>query len=137
MIPTTRTVRFVIAILITTIFVANGDGTKAAQPSPESKQRNTLIPYKVLHREEMGDQKLSIDVRVDLVDGRLPTKAELGAISMQLVKGQRHKRKFVGFYLPGMKIDAGSFATAHHLPNLEVKILEFNLPDKYRNLLKK
>ena len=76
-------------------------------------------------------------IQVELVDGRLPNADELGAISTHLVKASTDERKFVAFYLPGMRAGEGAFATAHHLPKLEVKILEELLPEKYKKLLKK
>lgn len=83
-----------------------------------------LIDYTIAHREEFHEFKISFDVRVPLVNGRLPTTDELGAISKHLrSQEKKHDRMFVCFYLPGMKVDSGAFATAHHDPNLEVKIL--------------
>jgi len=68
---------------------------------------------------------------VELVGGRLPTKEELAAISQQLLerKGKRYERMFVCFYLPGMDVDAGAFATAHYNPDPEeVHIMMFHVP---------
>ena len=87
-----------------------------------------MISYKIADREEMRSVKLSLDVRVNLVNGRLPNKQELGVISNYLVsKERRHDRTFVLFYLPGMKIDAGAYATAHHNPKMEVQIMKYML----------
>ena len=97
-------------------------------------QKPALIPYTVINREESGSMKLSIDLRVDLVDGRLPNKEELAAISSKLKR--QHDRTFISFYLPGMEVGAGAFATAHHNPSLEVKIQPFLLPEKYQHLVK-
>lgn len=132
------TVRSSIALMIlATAFVATIDcATSMAQSSSEQRKNKAVIPFKVISRSEVRGEKLSFEVRVDLVGSRLPTKDELDAVSAGLVKGQGHKRKFVGFYLPDMPIDAGYFATAHHLPTMEVKILKFNLPEKYRKLVK-
>ena len=94
------------------------------------------IPFDVIEREESGTDKVSFDIRVDLLDGRLPTVKELRAVSVSLKAEETagHDRAFVVFYLPGMVVDSGGFATAHHNRNLEVKILTFNLLDKYTNL---
>lgn len=95
-----------------------------------------LINYTVIKRDELGDMKLSYDIRVGLVNERLPTADELEAVSRYLHrKEKRHDRTFVAFYLPGMEVGAGAFATAHHNPNLEVNILEFMIPDQYKHLL--
>ena len=80
----------------------------------------------MINREEFGTAKVSFDVRVDRVNGRLPTKEQLAAISNHLyAKERKHDRTFVVFYLPGMKVNAGGFATAHHNPTLEVRLLNF------------
>ncbi|MDA8010652.1 MAG: hypothetical protein MPJ22_13800 [Pirellulales bacterium] len=84
-----------------------------------------LIPYKIWDKSSLRSEKVSFDIAVPLIDGRLPTKQELGAISRHLVKSEprKYKRAFVGFYLPEMEQGAGSFATAHHNPKMEVQML--------------
>ena len=87
-----------------------------------------LIPYKIWKQSEFGTEKISFDVLVPVIDGRLPTEKELGAISKYIVgKEKKHKRSFVAFYLPEMEIDAGAFATAHHNPTMDVNIQLFML----------
>jgi len=104
--------------------------------SPQATIQNKLIPYTVIKSSEFASAKASFDVRVDLIDGQLPTKAELVAVSYHL-KGivGPHDRTFVVFYLPGMVVDSGGFATAHHNPNCEFRLLRFNVPEKYASLL--
>ncbi|QEW06339.1 hypothetical protein [Nitrincola iocasae] len=86
------------------------------------------IPFEVIKQDQLGSIKLSLDVQVPLVDGRLPTADELGAVSEHLVATSgKHDRTFVAFYLPGMEVGAGAFATAHHDPEMEVRILDFML----------
>ncbi len=86
------------------------------------------IPYEVIQKAELSSIKLSIDVEVPLVDGRLPSADELGAISEHLVENSnKHDRTFVSFYLPGMKVGAGAYATAHHNPDMSVNIQDFML----------
>ena len=97
-----------------------------------------LIPYHILERSETGTIKVALDVEVPLVSGRLPTEEELGALSRHLVSLERdHDRSFVLFYLPGMKVGSGAYATAHHNPELEVKVLDFMLAQypEYQSLL--
>ena len=78
----------------------------------------TVIPYTVISREqsgasltERGIRSLSIDVRVSLVDSRRPNEGELGNIFSKL--NSYHDRISISFYLPGMEVGAGAFATAH------------------------
>jgi hypothetical protein len=97
-----------------------------------------LIDYKIIKRDEMGTAKKSFTLLVDLIDGRLPTKKELGDVSKHLRSNNtQYDRLFVVFYLPDMVIDDGAFATAHYLPDkkMEVKILDYMLPEKYRKLV--
>lgn len=86
------------------------------------------IPYEVIQRSEMGTIKLSVDVRVPLVDGQLPTAAQIGEISEYLVSQESdHERTFVTLYLPGMQVGAGAYATAHHTPDMKVQIMDYML----------
>ena len=80
--------------------------------------------------------KKSFDIRVGLVDGRLPNKEELATISAKL-RNKSFDKTFVCFYLPGMVVDAGAFAIAHHDPDTRpVEIITAGLPAKYKNLLR-
>ena len=89
-----------------------------------------LIPYKIIEKTELSTMKLSIDVEVPLVNGRLPNEKELGALSKHLVnKESKHDRSFVTYYLPNMKVGAGAYATAHHNFKMEVNIMKFMLFD--------
>jgi len=92
-----------------------------------------LVPYELLERDAIGSLKVAFDIRVQLVEGRLPTKEELGAISQHLYGNEtHHDRTFVTFWLPGMVVGTGAFAsTQHYKGKMEVQIFEFNLPDKY------
>lgn len=107
-----------------------------SQPVAPSRSAKKLIDFTVIERTEFLHHKVSYELKVNLQDGRLPTKAELAAISNHLyTKEKPHDRTFVGFYLPGMKFNAGYFATAHHNPKLKVEILPYLLPEKYRRLV--
>jgi len=100
---------------------------------------NGVISYKVIERKELGTIKISLDVLVNLVDGRLPNKQELASLSSYLVsKENKHDRSFVLFYLPEMKVGYGAYATAHHNPKMKVNIMEFMLYDypQYRKFIK-
>ena len=91
----------------------------------------STINYSVIQSTECLRERISFDVRVNLVDGRLPTKEQLAAVSKALREGmgKRYERMFVCFYLPGMVVDAGAFATAHYRPDpQEVRIMMFHVP---------
>lgn len=108
----------------------------AGRPPAREIQRNKLIAHTVLQSSEFGAYKASFDVRVDLVDGRLPTEAELVAISNRLKESAgTRERTFVAFFLPGMILDTGAFATAHHNPRCQFRLLRHNVPEKYASFL--
>lgn len=115
------------------------ESPELAPPVSAIKRENEhpdLIPYTIIQSSEVLQYKKSFDVEVDLVNGRLPTEAQLASISNYLRNSAGvHERTFVVFYLPGMVLDHGGFATAHHNPDLEFKLLRFNVPDDFRLLL--
>ena len=113
-----------------------GSSAPATKPPPPVQEAASLLPYTVIDRTETERIKVSFDLRIDIVDGRLPNEDELGAISKYLIGQEKnHERSFVVFYLPGMEVGAGAFATAHHNPKMEVKILTFMLPEQYKALI--
>jgi hypothetical protein len=72
-------------------------------------------------------------VEVDLVEGRLPSKAELAAISRELRKDRTGFPKFyVTFWLAASRHRGSAFATADQVPDLVVKYL--SLPQRYAHL---
>lgn len=93
-------------------------------------QTSEVIAHTVVNRRESGSNKLSLIVEVPLVDGRLPYESELRALSDHLVGAEtNYERKFVTFYLPGMKHGEGAFATGHHNPDLQVYLRPYTLSD--------
>lgn len=86
------------------------------------------VPYEVIQRSEVGAIKLSLDVEMPLIDGKLPTAEQIGEVSAYLVSREgEHERTFVNIYLPGMKVGAGAYATAHHTPEMRVQIMDYML----------
>lgn len=97
-----------------------------------------MIPHKIIKKEDIVLIKLSLDVEVDIINGSLPNEQELGELSDYLIsKEKNHNVSFVCFYLPGMELDSGAYATAHHNPKMNVEIMEFMLCDypQYQNFL--
>ena len=120
---------FVIALGIISIFF-DGEGNNG------SSKQTELILYEIVNKSEMATIKLSIDVQVPLINGRLPNQKELGALSNYLVsKERKHERSFVSFYLPNMRVGEGAYATAHHNPDMKVNIMKFMLAQypEYKN----
>lgn len=96
-----------------------------------------LIPYEVVNRDDSPPFKVSYDIKVNAVNGRLPTKEELKHISNHLRSQEEdYERMFVLFYLPGMKMDSGAYATAHHTPRLEgVRVHTSSVPKEFQHLI--
>ena len=117
---------------------SGGSPTKNSDTSNEEIKpvKKRLINYEIIKRDKVPKFKESFDIRVGLVDGRLPNKEELAAISAKL-RNKSFDKTFVCFYLPGMVVDAGAFAIAHHDPDTRpVQIITARLSDKYKNLLR-
>lgn len=92
----------------------------------------------ILKTEKTGKIKFSVDIEIDLVHGRLPSNQMIARESKKIVnKYPGFKIYFVCFYLPGMKLDSGAFATAHHNQKLKVRIQDEMLNDypEYSKLL--
>ena len=112
----------IVALILLVIFLGRG------QP----RDSKGLIEYRVLNREEFSDVKVSYDLLVGLVDGRLPTKEEMAAVANHLRSVERrHDHTYVLFYLPGMKVNAGAFASAHHRPGEPMQVKIILVPDEY------
>lgn len=80
------------------------------------------VSYRTTITDEIPDVKLSIDV---FINGRVEEDV-LKAIAEKLYKnhkGHTYERVFIGYYLPGMKVDSGYWATTHYNPDLEVRVL--------------
>lgn len=121
MTDSTRSILWILTLVAPLVVVAD----------PGHSDTPKLIPYKVVEREVNAvASKLSLTIEVPLVGGRLPSKEELNEIAKHLVGTPKHQRTFVLFYLPGMEIGAGAYATAHYLPEPEgVKLVPMALLD--------
>lgn len=111
----------------------------AERPAPTRERQPKLIPYEIIERKVVFPHTgARLEIRVDLVDGKLPTKQQLGAVSKYLVSQETEKRGgvFVAFLLPGMKSGEGCFATAHHNPDMKVVYMwhEILTNDRYKYL---
>ena len=91
------------------------------------------MKYKILNKEEFLDYKLSFDIEI-------PDKISADKIKKiankiyKKYKGVKYRKVFICYYLPGMLLNAGAWATSHFNPILEINInsyiLKFNPPKK-------
>lgn len=89
------------------------------------------VAYEVLNAETLANEKMSIDVVVSRpIDEEQLSR--VARIIHKALKGISFKRVFMTWYLPGMEIDAGAWATTHFDPRLKITItnwmLEYNPP---------
>ncbi|OVE76755.1 hypothetical protein BVX97_00460 [bacterium E08(2017)] len=109
------------------------DETVAVKEKAKVPDPTDSWPYRIIQRTSFQDYKVSYDLRIDAIGGKLPNEKVLADISRNLRSSNKgFKKMFVCFYLPGMKVDAGAFATAHYTPKLNVRINDFMVPARYK-----
>lgn len=82
--------------------------------------------YEVSNVETRHGEKISMNIVVS----RPITETELVSTARSLYKlfrGPTFKRVFIDWYLPGMVIDSGVWATTHFTPRLHVNIMTWML----------
>jgi hypothetical protein len=102
---------------------------KTAQPLNKNiVTQNVDENYTIERRDILGDIKLSFDIRLK----NKVSEEQLKQFALTL-KGREHKpyeRIFIFWYLQGMEIGAGAWATTHFNPNLEVRILGVTIEEE-------
>lgn len=84
--------------------------------------------YAIEKRDILEDIKLILDIRLK----NKISEEQLRQLALAL-KGKEHnkyERVFIFWFLPGMEIDAGAWATTHFKPNLEVRILGVTIEEE-------
>lgn len=112
---------------ITIVFMALWAGCGENKSTQDTKTENTItyaedaITYTIVKESAIPNLKRSLDVRLN----KKVSKDTLKNIALNLKEGtpDTYERTFICYYLPGMEIDAGAWATTHFNPNLEVRIL--------------
>ncbi len=84
--------------------------------------------YSIVEDSDFLHFKRSVIVRLN----EKVSKQTLRAIAVDLKKMTRknYEKTFIAYYLPGMKIGAGAWATTHFEPNLKVLILGLTLEEE-------
>ncbi|MCB7130413.1 MAG: hypothetical protein J3T61_12850, partial [Candidatus Brocadiales bacterium] len=79
------------------------------------------VTYTIIDKNIVPGIKRSLDIQLN----RKVSEDVLKSIAMKLKNSdpKSYERTFIGYYLPGMKVNSGSWATTHFNPNLEVRIL--------------
>jgi len=126
---------FTLVTIISLVTVGCDDRHKsspARQPSvaPQSaQQRSTFqeatiprdVSFSIIDSSTLPGIKRSLDVRLN----KKVSEQTLCAIALKLKAqdSRAYERTFIEYYLPGMPVGAGAWATTHFNPNLEVRIL--------------
>lgn len=91
------------------------DGLSAQTPIPDD------LEYQVIKETTAGEARRSLDVRLSRKVEAEVLKELATRLRDQATR--RYARTFIVYYLPGMEVDAGGWATSHFNPDLEVRIL--------------
>lgn len=78
--------------------------------------------YEIINEESLKNIKTSLNIRLkEKVD-----KNALSEIANELYSSRKkYERVFIVYYLPGMEVNKGGWATSHFNPNLDIVILGF------------
>lgn len=100
-------------------------------PAREPSMRQELEPqelsvppdlkYEIISEDTYQNERRSLDVRLSQKVGEDGLK-ELAQRFREQASGS-YERTFIVYYLPGMEVDAGGWATSHFDPDLDVQIL--------------
>ena len=110
-------------------------GTGSAHSNQTSNERPTSeenhTSYSIVETAALSDSKKSLVVRLD----QNVSEDVLRSIATKIKNSdpKQYQRTYIAFYLPGMKIDTGAWATAEFDPNLRVNIIGVT-PDQEKAL---
>jgi hypothetical protein len=95
---------------------------------PIAGETKGIIAHKILNKSESGSGNLSIDVQVDLINGRIPNKTELDKLSKHLAEKERdHESISILFHLPDTGSESEAYASANHKHKKKEKIIQYIL----------
>ncbi len=106
----------------------------ASQPAQRPKLQEPIIPddvsYSIIDSSTLPGIKRSLDVRLN----KKVSERTLRAIALKLKSqdSRDYDLTFITYYLPGMAVGAGAWATTHFMPDLEVRILGFTAEEEQK-----
>ena len=88
------------------------------------------VTYSVISENDFAGVRRSIDVRLN---SKVSSQI-LHSIAWQIKKAesQNYERTFISYWLPGMKVGSGAWATTHFDPELEIQILGLTQEEEER-----
>jgi len=109
----------VVAFVVLVVIAGNGDQPEPRKPTPKDDR------FSIVSDIGQQPQKRTVDVRLL----RKVSKEELITIAYKIKEsdGRSYKRTFITYYLPGMAVGAGGWATTHFglFDSPQVRILTF------------
>src|ERR1039457_4223586 len=121
-----------LALFLLTALLGGCDSTQKAGgaeqvKSSDSERARVVVPipndvsYTIIKADLMPGIKRDLDIRLN----RKVSEEVLRAIATELKNYDQHtyERTFIGYYLPGMDVGSGAWATSHFDPDLEICIL--------------
>ena len=110
----------------------NATISAAFASTPDPGSQSSIIPadvsYSVIDTDIVSGIKRSLDVRLN----KKVSENALRAIALKLRAGdsREYDRTFIVYYLPGMPVGAGGWATTHFDPTLDVRILGLTVQEE-------
>ena len=96
----------------------------------KNKIEKPSVSYSIINDDKFQDYRRSLDIRLS----KRVSKEELEKIAYELKRqdSTNYERTFIVYYLPGMKVNAGGWATSHFNPDLEIRILGTTIEEEKR-----
>lgn len=87
---------------------------------------------KILNKEIIPRMKYSVDFEIPIINGEFPNEELMQKIAYnEKIKNPGYENYFIHFFLPGMELGSGAFATANNTnnsnPNMKTNILYYML----------
>ncbi len=98
---------------------------QAEQRLRDEKAQYGIFPHRILNRQDRPSVKLCLDVELLPRGDVRPTVEQLTALANYLYSkfnGSGYERVFICYYLPGMIVGRGAWASSHFNPSLSVEI---------------
>lgn len=123
----------ILVVLAAVVLWSKLAGRPAPQPARQPQRlQKPIIPddvsYSILDSSTVPGIKRSLDVRLN----KKVSEKILHTIALELQSqdSRHYDRTFITYYLPGMDIGAGAWATTHFNPDLEVRVLGLTMEEE-------
>lgn len=110
----------------------HSESQESIVPPEHTESQESMIPedvnFSILKTETIPNIKRSLDVRLN----KRVSEDVLRAIALKIKNqdSRAYEKTFITYYLPGMIVDSGAWATTHFNPILEVRILGLSVAEE-------